>query len=579
MRFGDQLSPRIYTWGNPGVPQTNAAANVIMGVARATEGGTFSRNYVPMHDASTTEAVVRQVRFPVDELEKTQFQSLAIETFTSGDHPRAVVAIDMAGRMWTWGTDCSGESLRDATGLGGPDARVLGVRAAMHRPIRVLMPSERDGTTVTWAKVQFRPRQPLAVAMTKDGKLYGSGSVPERYKLDQLFSTTSGPNTVTPHFIALSTQTWNDFALLGANLFAIRNDGTLHTKSPSVFGFNTVSSNQVKGILVDATFSVPCFLGTGTSSSLSYTLSTAPAGGVNARVRVVRNTSTGECRPYVEEIGHAYVSVPAATRFITPATATTPTLTLRLSNDTAWSKLESNGDRLLAFESKGTNGADVFMLFPTTNDLPDEGFYTKFGPGDVVESFNVAKPLRTDDRQQLDVARATAASIQWDVLRNSSTTPSDYALRLTVSHTNNSNIIAWGANRNGCLAVGHTNAQSTLALVQSPDTAEFFATDLSLGGDYSLAIRYGDNIPQSAGALSRHLYCAGKHEFSGNSAATASITTFTMCSPESVNKNHLNASGGGRNWHSVFAHTYSNTQFSVACRNYFLEGIGDDSLT
>lgn len=586
MRFGEEASPRIYTWGNPGVPNTSASSNVVMAVARAPEGGKFSRNYLPMHDASTTEPVVRQVRLPQDELDKHTFKSLTLNTFGSADNaPRAVLAIDRAGRMWTWGTDMSAQgggfplgAIWDPTGLGGPDVSTRGIRAAMHRPVRVLMPSERDGATVTWSKVQCRPTQPVSVALTDSGKLYGAGTLNDFLFLDTPVGTK--PSTTASHFVSLSTQTWTDFAFRGASIYAIRNDGTLHTKDSSVFpSFVPGLSNQLKGFLVDATFSGPCFLGTGTSNSLSYSLRAAPAGGRNASVAVARDTSTGEYRPYVSVIGRDYTATPTVTRNVNPATATTPTITLRLSNDTAWSRIDSNGESLVLFSDKGTAGRDVFMLFPGNAALPDGGFIQRNG-GLSCEFFNVAKPQRTDGGVVAEVANATACAISFDHLRLFDGVQPDYALRLNVSHTNNSNLIAWGPNANGCLAVGHTNAQSTLAFVSSPDTAAFFATSISLGGNYSLALRFGDNMPLSpAGVFSRHLYCAGKHQFAGNSAATANITTFTMCSPESVNKNHLSPNGGGRYWYSAFAHSYNDEQFSVASRDYRAESGDAEPLT
>lgn len=575
MRFGEEASPRIYTWGNPGVPSTWAPNNVTMAVARATEGGNFSRNYVPMHDASTTDPVVRQVRFPQDELDKHSFKSIGVVTFSFDSTPQAVLAIDRAGRMWTWGMDMSGSQSgqpRDPTGLGGPDVSARGVQAAMHRPVRVLMQSERDGTTVTWSKVQCRPRQPVSVALTEDGTLYGTGALADRLFLDTAKPTGFEATTVANHFVPLSTQTWKDFAFFGASIYAIRDDGTLHTKDPTVFPSSSIGSdNQLKGFLVDATFDVPCFLGTGTSRSLSYAVRAAPAGGRNASVSVARDTATGEYRPYVSLIGRDYTATPTVTRSVTPATATTPTLTLRLSNDTAWARVESNGDALVLFEDKGTAGRDVFMFKPGNRSIPDGGFIERHNGSDC-DIFNVAKPERTDDRIVQPIANATACAISFDQLRGTTTVPPDFALRLSLSHTNNSNIVAWGQNANGCLAVGHTNRQRTLAFVQSPDTAEFFASSISLGGNYSLAIRFG--------LTSGLLYCAGKHEFSGNSAATASMTAFTWPTPQSVNVNHLGDSTAGRYWYSAFAHSWNNEQLSIASRDHRAEATyADDGQT
>lgn len=581
MRFGEEASPRIYTWGNPGVPSTSANSNSVLGVPRATEGGKFSRNYVPMHDASTTDPVVRQVRWPWREHEQHAFDFLTLVTGT-GTAPQAVVAVDVAGRMWTWGSDMSREESgvpHDCTGLGG-QAVNGNPGSLMHRPVRVLTPAEREGSaSLFWRKVQSKPNGHATVAITSGGKLYGSGLLPADVFLDSVTASSQVSHTA---FSAISTQTWTDFAFAAGSFWAIRNDGTLHTKSPT---FSPItSSTQVKGMVVDAYLNGFFALQTGTSQSLSYTLSAPPAGGVQAEILVVKNTATGDYRPYVKNAGRNYTATPTVTRLISPAAAVNRSLTLQMSRDTSWKRIDSNGHEALLFCDNGGGAYSVFQLQPRNADMPDAGFCNTHEPTESAEIFHVNRPSRTSTDATLEniVNQTRSGVVHWDPTRkDESTKAGEYVLLMSVSanHTNNSNVVAWGNNQSGCLAVGHTNPQRTVAFVSSPDTVEFSAQSLSLGGDYALAIRTQTTrrLPGSPTAFARHLYCAGNHAFAGNSAATAAITSFTMCSPRSVNINHLVANGSGRLWNrAVFAHSVGQQQFSVASREDIVAGNNDD---
>lgn len=582
MRFGEETSPRIYTWGNLGVPATNAAANVVMAVARATEGGKFSRNYVPMHDASTTEPVVRQVRWPYREHDKHVFPSLTVVT-GDGTTPRAVVAVDIAGGMWAWGTDVSradGTNAYDSTGLGGPELQ--DGSGYMHRPVRVITPQERATSNyITWAKVQSKPKSFATVAISQDGKLYGTGILPSDVFLDS-FTVTA--NVYYTAFSQLSTQTWKDFAFAAGSFWAIRNDRTLHTKSATFSPITT--DTQVKGMVVDAYLNQPFSLQTGTSQTLTYTVSMPPAGGVRAEIVVANNTTTGDYRPYVRVAGRNYTSTPAVTRVASPAPVVNRSLTLQMSNDANWSRIDSNGNEAILFCDAVGGGTNAFMLQPSASHLPDGGFFKTHGNGEKTELFHLWRPLRNSNDNTFEnvIGNMKQAAIHWDAARADDTDASgEYALysgSRFYGHTNNSNVVSWGQNQDGCLAVGHTNKQSTIAFNSSPDTVLFQAFSLSLGGNYSLAVR-GDVNSQIPGSprFARHLYCAGAHGFAGNSAATSAITTFTACTPESVNRNHVNASAA-RKWHpAVFAHSVGGQQFSVASRDYAEESNDNEPLT
>jgi hypothetical protein len=599
MRFGNEASPRIYTWGNPGVPSTTGSSNAVLAVARATEGGKFSRNYVPMADASSTDPVVAQVVFPQDELDKTTFKSLDVHRDLSSII-RAVMAIDRAGRMWTWGMDMTQRTpgqpatvRDDATGLGGPNIAFGSTQALMHRPVRVLMPSERGGHTVAWSKVQCRTGPLYSVAQTEDGKLYGAGILNDRLFLDTPRLTGSESSTSAVFFVPLSTQTWNDFALLDESLYAIRNDGTLHTKESTGL-FSGYTQTQVKGFLLDARHASKCVINTSAAVILSYTIGNAPAGGVQATVSVAKDTATGECRTFLSNCGLNYTAVPSSTRSLLASTETTPTLQLQLANDTGWQSIYSNQRSAVLFNSgEGTNVGSAYIFNPSgtlhRSSVPDDGFLERNSTGSP-RIFDIARPSRVSTELIQEVVDASGCSISFRSLRPA-TVPDDFALTLPqgLLHSNLSNVITWGQNKDGCLAVGHTNRQRTLAFVASPDTAEFTVSALSLGGDYSLAIRVGSNMPGSpSGFQSSHLYCAGRTAFAGNSAATSSMTTFTMCGPESVNKNPLTQNGAGRHWYSAFAFSVidwqnnqgvGRQQFSVASRDYRQESSAPEPLT
>lgn len=599
MRFGREAGPRIYTWGNPGVPSTTGVSNAVLSVARATEGGKFSRNYVPMHDASTTDPVVSQVIFPQDELDKTTFRSLDVHRDLSSSL-QGVMAIDRAGRMWTWGMDHTRRTpgqpttvRDDVTGLGGPNIAANSTQAVMHRPVRVLMPSERDGQTVAWSKVQCMTGPLYSVAQTEDGKLYGAGILRDRLFLDTPRITGFEPSTSSVFFVPLSTQTWKDFALIDESLYAIRNDGTLHTKE-SAGVFSAYTQTQVKGLLLDARHASKCVISTSTAVILSYTIDNAPAGGVRATVSVAKDTASGECRTFLTNFGLNYTAVPGSTRSLLASTAVTPTLQLQLANDTGWQSIHSNRRSAVLFNSgEGTNAGSAYIFNPSgalhRSNVPDDGFLERNSTGSP-RIFDIARPSRVGTELIEEVGDASNCSISFLSLRPA-TVPDDFALTLPqgVLHSNLSNVVAWGQNENGCLAVGHTNRQRTLAFVASPDTAEFTVSSLSLGGDYSLAIRVGDNIPGGVSQVqSSHLYCAGRTAFAGNSAATSSMTQFTMCGPDSVNKNHLTQSGAGRHWYSAFAFSVidwqgnqgvGRQQFSVASRDHRKESDQEQTLT
>lgn len=572
MRFGEETSPRVYTWGNIGAPRTSVD-NVVMAAGRITEGGTFQRNYVPMHDASTTDPVVRQVSWVdgqvnLESWQHEQYKSVCL--VTNGN--AAVVAIDHQGRMWTWGNDRSVVEFAtrfDPTGLGGPDARIQPQRHLMHRPVRVLMPSERDGTTVAWSKVQSRISQSSVVALSQDGRLYASGTVVSSYDIDKLGLTNA--ITFTPHFVPLSTQTWRDFGLVGQTLYAIRQDGTLHTKNSSLL--SPGNGNQVKGWLVDATFDTNRFAPYETNASLSYEIfDPLTQRDQSYIVRVVKNTSTRELYPYVDNLRAGYTSTPTAKTFTRnwPSGWPVPTLTLRLASDTSWTKIESQGTKLVLFNDLEPRVAgaepqkDVLMLLPLPTDLPDGGIYKTFRSDTYFGGvFNVRKPYRNDLQVNRAVGQALSCAISVDSSGQSSTVANSYALRVGggfLPPGSKSNVICWGGNESGCLAIGNTSPQDTLTVAPSPDTNFFAATALSLGKNYSLAIRREQVLPGLPGLRQAHsLHCAGKHDFAGNSAATASITTFTLCGPDSVTKSNYF-------WNYVHAFSYGDEQFSIASR-------------
>jgi len=586
MRFGDSPEPRVYSWGNPGVPRTAYISNSTLAAGRPTEGGKFSRNYVPMHDASTTDPVVRQVRWPQSEHDKYMYKSLTVLTDRNGaGYAENVVAVDRLGRMWTWGRDYPTSSgTDDPTGLGGPRLPASGMQPQflMTRPIRVLRPDERDtGVTNTWTKVQCRAFQPCTVALDSDGKLFAAGIIPPWYFLDE--HRTS--NVSVTCFTQISTQTWNDFSTLGASLLGVRNDGTLHERGLGLSQYNassgTALSTQVRGIVADAYYQAQYFMPTGTSSFITYTLNAPATGGRQATIGTATNTTTGEVRPFLSNHGAQYTSVSISSTSRSPATAASPpTLTLRLAVDTAWNAIYSNGgdSAILFTKSAGTTEAKAYLLSDSGN-VPDDGFFSTNGSRPFgLTNLRFPMGLASDGNTHQSFVGSFEPSSPFAALspmNGLGNTARNFAVRTNRSGNANSlanNFLVWGTNGSGCLAVGHTNSQKTITLSRCYQTAAanqaITLEQMTLADNHAAAI--GRNPVRPTNGYGK-LYCAGKFEFSGNSAATSNITTFTPVTPASANTT-------GRYWYSCYASGTPDEQLTICSRDYVSEDGRDNVL-
>lgn len=586
MRFAEETSPRVYSWGNPGVPRTAYISNSTLAAGRPTEGGKFARNYVPMHDASTTEPVVRQVRWPQSEHDKYMYQSLTVLTDRNGNgYAENVVAVDRKGQMWTWGRDYpSAFGTTDPTGLGGPQLPASGMQPQflMTRPVRVLRPEEKEsGVTNTWTKVQCRAFQPCSVALDSAGKLFATGSIPPWYFLDE---HRTGDVSATC-FTQISTQTWRDFATLGASMLAVRSDGTLHERGLGLSRYDaatgTALSTQVEGIVADAYYQAPYFMPTGTLSSITYTLNAPPAGGRQATVETSINTTTGEVRPFLANHGAGYTAVSISSTSHSPATAASPpTLTLRLAVDTAWNAIYSNGgdSAILFTKSAGTTEARAYLLSGAAN-VPDDKFFSSYGSRPFgLTNLRFPMGLQSDGNTHQSFVGSFEESSPFAALspmNGLGSTARNFAIRTNRSGNANSlanNFLVWGTNGSGCLAVGHTNQQNTITLSRCYQTA---ATNqaitlerMALADDHSLAI--GRNPVRQTEGYGK-LYCAGKFEFSGRSAATSNITSFTPVMPASANTT-------GRYWYSCYASGTPSEQLAICSRDYVSEDGRDNAL-
>jgi len=586
MRFGDVPEPRVYSWGNPGVPRTSFISNSTLAAGRATEGGKFSRNYVPMHDASTTEPVVRQVRWPQSEHDKHMYKSLTVLTDWNGNgHAENVIAIDRGGRMWTWGRDYPTTfGVIDPTGLGGPSLPPAGMqtRHLMTRPVRVLTPAERDtGVTHTWTKVQARAFQPCSVALTSGGKLYATGNIQPWYFLDEHRTA----NVSVTCFTQISTQTWSDFATFGASLLAIRDDGTLHERGIGLSKYNaadnTAASPQVTGIVSDVYFDGP-YIMSSPGSFVRFTLNAPPAAGRQATIGTARNTATGEVRPYVENHGAGYTAASIVSTLRFPSNSPSPpTLRINLATDTAWTATFSNGgDAAILFTKPvGTAGGRAYQL-STRDHVPDGGFFSTYGSSPPLGLTNLRFPTGVafdgnTHQSFVDSFEPEDPFAALSPMNGFSNANRNFAIRTNRSGNANSlatNFLVWGTNGSGCLAVGHTNPQRTITLSRSYRTAAsnqaITLEKLALADNHSVAI--GRNPVRPTEGFGK-MYCAGQFEFAGNSAVTTVITSFTPVTPASANTT-------GRYWYSCFASGTRDEQLSIASRDYVAEDGRDDVL-
>lgn len=586
MLFGQETSPRIYAWGNPGAAAGSASQNSTLAAGRVTEGGTFSRAYVPMHDASTTDPVVQQYR--IDDLDRKSsfyFKSLdVVQDLTSARGIDAVIAIDEAGRMWTWGKDKSNILIQelDATGLGG--VRITNaVAGCIHRPHRVLTPSEREsGVTRTWSKVQSSDA--TTVAMTDEGQLLATGADLRSVQLDRretaILSST--------YFQPISTQTWSSFCFGKEGLFAVRNDGKLFQKRSDTD--RSLPAEPVEGLVAEAYLVGGRFYIGTTGYTASFTSQAAPAGGTRIGVQPLFNTATGEVRPYVFRPGLRYTSAPSVTMSISRHSSvpeiTPPTVVAELVPDDKWVEVACNKRG----EALAVSQKTVFLRTNANSTLrdsiPDGGFVRNFsGVGFAGIFINLYRPFgnSSDVVHNLDLALAvTSATASYVAVTAvcdcqsfgdtaTAATGSNFAIRfenpLSSPGDGKTNLLVWGANQCGLLATGSTSPQREIVVAGAgkPDSGDWVFDSFAIGGLHSAGVK-----SEWPSGVASDLVIAGKHQFAGNSAATANHVSFAYPTPSSANGFQNDESAPDKNikWKTVFCWGREDTgeQLTIACR-------------
>jgi len=544
-------NPRVFSWGNPGTPTTTVPANALLAVGRRSEGGRASRNYVPVHDASTTEPVVSLARIGTAQQSFESFRSLDCDYREQGLNRSFAVAVRDNGDLAGWGQPflLVGES------VGNPRNSIF------TRPVHIVAADERAASTQLhkWKKVCVQNRS--VIALTEQGKIYGSGAI-SNLLLDSATATANEASLLVP----LSTQTWHDATLFsnGGAIAAIRNDRTLWVRNgPNGFAEYPVSTSemQVKGFIESLRPSRPWTLSTSTILFLDIDKSpgqtqklfpsdVAPTSSTDTEVRVRFSPAWG------------YTAPPTIT--LTPtALNTTVTYIATLSVDNQWESVDHiNRNGLVAVQRAGGTS----KVFVHSGNLP----YVHASNGTIER--DTAKPVGLINVKFSQGVYAAGPSELDDVVSAVgsngdnqghvyNTGPQVFCI-LNSPHSNNSNVIAWGVNAAGQLGIGSTEhtVADTVQLLPSPDTVYFQATSLSASGLHTLAVRTGTDLPGAFDFDCSHLYVCGMKDFSGNTTATANMTTFQPCTGGSVN-------GTASKWRNVFAFVKREFSFS---QNHFL---------
>jgi len=558
--FGIRGNPRVFSWGNPGVPESKASRNSTLAVGRRSEGGTFQRAFVPVSTSSTTEPVVDAIRLPPDERAKECFVSL--DTGLNQNVGNPVLAVDANGDLWSWSYP---EPL-----AGYRLDRVF----YYTRPVQVVAQDERAANTRLhkWKKVVadgFGSPSNF-VALTTNGTLYGAGSV-QSLLLDSITATSSYSYGLKQ----ISTQTWHDVTLFGGAIAAIRSDRTLWVRmgfNNGLSGINENQNMQVRGCIESCVPASQWTHSTSNAQSISFTFSPPPAGGAQAFARGhVRTNDSGVSEVFLRfvHLGWGYTSAPTVTVSGYNSNYPPPQYTARLIDDYNWDSVDHvDGHSLVAMQR--ANGTTKLFVHTSvnpnllaTNGLTDRGneprgpLYIKRASGGFVPG-----PAALDNLASAVGSKGRAAdSGQVFCVCNS-------------THSNSSNVLSWGENNYGQLAIGTTSTATTdtVNLVPSPDAHPFVALKVAAGGYHTLAVRQGpEERPNHPGELATELMTCGRHQFSGNTTATASITTFSPCSGAM-------AGSGQYRWENVFAfcHGYDTTkpeQLSFACASTVTESV------
>lgn len=550
--FGIRGNPRVYSWGNLGATRGSAAVgqapNSLLAVGRRSEGGNATRNYVPFFDSSTSEPVVDRLRLAPDERAKECFVSL--DASLRGDLNNTVLAVDGTGHMWSWGY---ASPLGNITSLSNPQTDPTA--AVFTRPVPVVANDERaaDARLHKWKKVACSRSNITYAALSTDGKLYAAGNITPLL-LDSHTATAS----FTMGFVPVSTQTWHDVTLFKFGAAAIREDRTLWVKTAGnnpgngMSGETNYPSLQVKGFVEFVSKGVNAYThSTSTASSISFSIDPSPSG-VSAFASGYTSPDN-KVRVRISSPGWGYTAAPSVV-LTSNLQGTSSAYSAVLAADDKWESLDNiNGRGLLALQKSGGTS----KLFVFTDSLPyvaaSDGLYTDTDGFNRVQKGLISVRFadgREDQpfaevRDRLNDIRSVFGS------KGGGTCAQVFCV--TNSSANQSNVLAWGSNEYGQLAVGSTAAKDEVSEITPVNltaaSPEFIADRVAASGVHTLAIREGLQVYGGSLRNVRHLYTCGKHSFAGNTTATANMTTFQPCTGGSVN-------GSAHHWNHVFAFSY-----------------------
>lgn len=272
-------------------------------------------------------------------------------------------------------------------------------------------------------------------------------------------------------------------------------------------------------------------------------------------------------RRYLEDAGWGYTSISVVSTSRTPATAATPpALNLRLAKDTAWHAVYSNGYDAAIAVNRDVSVTDEYATIQISTPalLPDNEFFKTYSSIQpyVMQSLAYPMTLSVDgNSEQSSVRNVSWRDISLSQVPSQFDTARNFALVGNDLRTGNrTNVLSWGTNRNGSLAVGHETTQAIIrrSLCHTLTTATYGITysKISLSSDHSLAIGLQDAQQRPTEGYGK-LYCAGKFQFAGSSSATANITSLTPVTPASAN-------AVGNVWYSCHAYSDQTAQLSVA---------------